>query len=160
QFARDGRWLAWTTVHKGYERRLHLLSVGTDRKGRFKQVNYDVDSEDGPIALAGSRAAWASVTGQGHTETAVESDMADAASTSTGTVREMATRGPYASLPPLASRASVLVYFRNDGDPDFGKVVTAVERIVGGRPKRIFRTPDASYLAVDRGRVATVRRDL
>src|SRR5215475_9855242 len=161
QFARDGRWLAWTTVHKGYMRRLHLLSPRTDRNTPIELVNYDVGSEDGTdLALAGRHAAWASVTGRGHTESAFEIDTVDAASTKTRTVREMATRDPDASLPPLAGRASVLVYFRHDDDPVSEKVVTAVERIVDGRPKRVFRTPDVSYLAVDRGRIATVRRDL
>lgn len=160
QFARDGRWLAWTTVHKGYERRLHLRSLRTDQKVRVEQVDYDIDSGDGTLALAGSRAAWAYVTGQGHTETDFEIDTADAGNTKTRTVREMAMHDPYASLPPLAGRASVLVYFRHDGDPDFEKVVTSVERIVHGRPKRVFRTSEVSYLAVDRGRIATARRDV
>src|SRR5919108_5537026 len=118
QFARDGEWVAWTTVRKGCRRRLHLLSLRTGREVRVDQVDYHIACADGPLVLAGGRAAWATVNGHGNTEVDFAIDTAGPRNPKPRTVRTMATLlgdyEPEPPLPPLAGRASVLVYFRHD----------------------------------------------
>jgi TolB protein len=163
QFAQDGNWIGWTTARRDCNRRLHLLSLRTRREAQIEQPNYRIGCTDGMLALASGRAAWPAVVGHGNTEVDYAIVTASAGSPKPRVVRKMfLLRDDYEPEPPLpvlAGRGSVLAYFRNDdglGEPS----VHAVERVVDGKAIRVFKTPDAAYLAVDRGRIAAVRREV
>jgi len=163
QFAQDGNWLGWTTARRNCGRRLHLLSLHSRRETRIEEPNSSVGCGDGPLAVAGGRAAWASLIGHGNTEADFAVFTASVVAPKPRTVQTMIRlRDDYEPEPPIpivAGRGSVLAYYRAD-DGVAEPPVHAVERIVRGRPKHVFGLPDASELAVDRGRIAAVRREV
>jgi TolB protein len=163
QFAQDGNWLAWVTVSKGCDRRLHILSLRSRKETRIDGVGSRVGCGTSGLALAGSRAAWMRLVGAGNTELDYAVGTATAATPKARRVRSMAMiRREYAPeplLPPIAGRGGTIAYYRHE-DGIGGAPSHTVERLAGSRPQRVFRFDDPSALAVDGGRIAAARRVL
>jgi putative methionine-R-sulfoxide reductase with GAF domain len=134
-----------------------VLHVGTLTLREF------TDEDRTLLALAGDRAAWTSLDGAGNTELDVGVYTLSARNPTPRKVREMAmTReefGPDPSPPPIAGRGNTLVYYRHE-DGILGDPTHTVERVLGSHAKRIFRADDPMALAADRGRVASLQREL
>jgi WD40 repeat protein len=163
QFAQDGAWVAWITAQKGCGRRLHLLSLRTRKRVTVEHVGSPVGCDDEALALAGSRAAWLTLVGAGNTELDYAVETATATDRKPRRVRLMVilrdSSGSEPHEPPIAGHGTVLAYYRHEDGLESPEI-HAVERVVGRRPKRVFRDEDPVALAVGGGRIAAVHQRL
>ena len=163
QFAQDGAWVAWITPHRGCGSRLHLLSLRTSKRVLIDHVGAAVGCGGESLALAGRRAAWLTLVGAGNTELDYAVETATASDPKPRRVRLMVvlrdSSGPEPHEPPLAGHGSVIAYYRHEDGLD-STPIHAVERVLRGKPRRVFRDEDPILLAVNAGRVAAVHQRL
>ena len=166
EFAQDGNWVAWVTLEKRCGLRLHLLSLRTHKVVASRRISSSIGCYDDGfdnLVLAGDRAAWTSLDGAGNTELDVGVYTLSAREPKPRKVREMAMIreefGPEPTPPPIAGRGSTIVYYRHE-DGILGSPTHTVERVLGSRPRRVFRVDEPIALAAGNGRVASVQREL
>src|SRR3954470_556629 len=164
KFAGDGGWIAWTArdPHCALHLRLMSLRTGKQVAVRGRGDPYSCGTYGG-LALAGTHAVWTSFAGTGNTELDVAVATASASSPVARRVRFMAMvrpeLGPEPFSPAVAGAGDTLAYYRHE-DGIGGAAAHTVERVAGTRPVRVFAFRDPLALAVDRGRIAAIRRKL
>src|SRR3954471_14997596 len=164
KFAGDGNWIAWTTRDRHCALRLQLMSLRTLKRVQIHGRGDSISCGSyGSLALAGSRALWTSLAGAGNTELDVAAPPPSASAPVARRARFMAmTRpglGPEPFSPPVAGAGDTLAYYRHE-DGIGGGAARTVERGAGTRAVRVFAFRDPLALAVDRGRIAAIRRKL
>lgn len=164
QFAQDGNWLAWSTSVKACGSKLSLYSLRSRKRLAIPRAGSDIGcGAYGGLALARNRLMWMVFTGAGNTELDVAVITATSSARKPRRVREMSMQRdayePEPSVPPLAGRGSLLTFYRHEDGIAWPRT-HSVERLAGHTARRVFKFEDPRALAVDRGRVAAVRRQL
>jgi len=162
-FAQDGGDIAWITRGGPCDSRLHIGSLGAGRTVTIDRIACSDSDQSGPpeeLALANGRALWRLT--EHFSNQAYGVSIRTAALSDPRVVRlgccDLEYDPATDDLPSwaLAGSGRLLVYYAHSGiyRQDGGAVV----RVLGRKERGLFKTTLPLDLAVDRGRIALVRR--
>ena len=162
-FAQDGDYLAWIAEGGRCEHRLHIRALGGSQSVTIDGVGCTGDQWDGlwddEFALANGRALWNASAHGSNQQFGIQ---VQTAALDDPRVRRLPCCDMYIDESedppafPLAGRAGMLVsYSHQDGGRPRDH---SVRRVVGGKTQKVFDLEEPRHLAVDQGRIASVRR--